>query len=226
MIRAMEIIGPTKRSARLKRKIYRFGRDEIDLDGTLEKIIGKKEYQMEDIIVETREIKKLSCALVVDTSFSMAGEKLAVAAVGAAVLALKLKDDNYSLVTFDTEARLLKAMDKRKRVDLIIGDLLETAAAGHTNMQDGLRIGLNELEKVKTRDRLGVVITDGECTRGYYPEMVAAKYPRLYVIMVEGPVQNPEFCMKLATLGKGKMYRVKDFNEVPRILYKLLSEVA
>lgn len=44
--------------------------------------------------------------------------------------------------------------------------------------------------------------------------------------MTEGPVQNLEFSMKLARLGKGKMYKVKDFNEVPRVLYNLLREVA
>jgi len=226
LLRALEMLGPTKRSAKLKRVIYQFGKDEIDLDSTLEQILGKKEYQPEDIIVETREKKKLSCALIVDTSLSMAGEKLAVAAVGAAVLALKLKDDNYSLITFETDARLLKGMNESKGVESVISDLLETPATGHTNIEDGLRTGLNELEKARTGERLGVIITDGECTRGYHPEEVAIRYPKLCVIMIEGPVQNLEFSMKLARLGKGKMYKVKDFNEVPRVLYNLLREVA
>ncbi len=117
-------------------------------------------------------------------------------------------------------------MTERKDVESVISDLLETPATGHTNIEDGLRTGLNELEKARTRERLGVIITDGECTRGYHPEEVAIKYPKLCVIMTEGPVQNLEFCMKLARLGKGKMYKVKDFNEVPRVLYNLLREVA
>ncbi|MFH1821616.1 MAG: vWA domain-containing protein, partial [Methanobacteriota archaeon] len=141
LFRALKTLGPTKRSAKLKREEYRYGTDEIDLESTLDQILGKKEYQLEDIIVETREKKKLTCALMVDTSLSMAGEKLAVAAVGAAILALKLKDDNYALVTFETRASVLKAMNERKDVQSVIGDLLETPATGDTNMEDGLRAG-------------------------------------------------------------------------------------
>jgi len=226
LLRALETIGPTRRSAKLKREVYQFGKDEIDLESTFEQIIGKRDYQPEDIIVETREKKRVSCALMVDTSLSMTGEKLALAAVGAAVLAIKLKNDSYSLVTFESKATLLKGMNEMKDVESVIGDLLETPATGYTNTEDGLRIGLQELDKARTRDRFGVIITDGNCSSGYDPESVAIKYPKLYVMMSVASESNVEACQKLARLGKGKMYSVKDFNEVPRVLYNLLREVA
>lgn len=226
LLRALKLIGPTKRSAKLRREVYRFGKEEIDLDSTFEQILGKKEIWPEDIIIETRDKKTMSCALMVDTSLSMTGEKLAVAAVGAAVLAIKLKTDNYALITFESTAKLLKGIGQRKDVGSVIGDLLETPAMGYTNMEDGLKKGLNELNKAKTKERFGVIITDGNCTTGYDPEKIAAKYPKLYVIMPEGPESNHEACKKLAKLGCGKMYKVKDFNEIPQVLYNLLKDAS
>jgi len=224
LLRALELIGPTKRSARLKRDVYRFGQEEIDLDSTFERILGKKDYQLEDIIVESREKKNVSCALMVDTSLSMTGEKLAVAAVGAAVLAIKLKADHYALITFGSDATLLKSMDQRKDMELVIGDVIETPAWGYTNMEFGLEIGLKELNKARTKDRFGVLITDGNCTTGYDPWKVAAKYPKLHVIMTRGRESNRKLCQELAKLGKGKMYEVEDYSEIPRVLYNLLRD--
>ena len=132
LLRALELIGPTKRSAKLKRDVYRFGQEEIDLDSTFEQILGKKDYQPEDIIIEKREKKNVSCALMVDTSLSMTGEKLAVAAVGAAVLAIKLKADHYALITFGSDATLLKSMNQRKDVERVISDVIETPPWGYT----------------------------------------------------------------------------------------------
>jgi len=224
LLRALELIGPTKRSAKLQRDVYRFGQEEIDLDSTFEQILGKKKYQPEDIIIEKREKKNVSCALMVDTSLSMTGEKLAVAAVGAAVLAIKLKADHYALITFGSEATLLKSMDQRKDMDLVISDVIETPAWGYTNMEFGLEIGLKELNKARTKDRFGVLITDGNCTTGYDPWKVAAKYPKLHVIMTRSRESNRKLCQELARLGKGKMYEVEDYNEIPRVLYNLLRD--
>ena len=226
LLRALELIGPTKRSARLRREIYRFGKEEIDLDSTFEEILGKKEVRPEDIIIETRDKKTISGALMVDSSLSMTGEKLAVAAVGAAVLAIKLKTDHYALITFESTAKVLKGIGQRKDVESVIGELLETPTMGYTNMEDGLRKGLDELNKARTKERFGVIITDGNCTTGYDPKKIAAKYPKLYVIMPEGPASNQEFCKELAKLGSGIMYKVKDFNGIPCVLYNLLRDVS
>ncbi len=222
--RALKTLGPTKRSAKLKREPYRLGADEIDLEATLEHIMGNKDYRLEDIIVERRENKKLTVALMLDTSLSMAGEKLAVAAVGASILALQLKDDDYSLVTFESQARVLKPMQQRRDVEAVIGDLLDAPATGDTNMEAGLRTGLEELGKVRTGERLGIIITDGQCTSGFHPELIAVKFPKLCVIMIESPITNAETCTVLASLGKGRVYRVKDYYQVPRVIYDLLRE--
>lgn len=224
LIRALELIGPTKRSAKLKRDIYRFGHEEIDLDSTFEQILGKKNYEPEDIIIEKREKKDVSCALMVDTSLSMTGKKLAVAAVGATVLAIKLRADHYALITFGSDATLLKSMNQRKDIERVIGDVIETPPWGYTNMEFGLDVGLKELNTARTKDRFGVLITDGNCSSGYDPWKVALKYPKLHIIMTRSRECDPKLCQELARLGKGKMYEVEDYNEVPRALYNLLRD--
>ncbi|MBC7099585.1 VWA domain-containing protein [Candidatus Bipolaricaulota bacterium] len=224
--RALRSLGPTKRSAKLRRDSYRFGADEIDLEATCEQIIGKSEYRAEDIVVETRERKKLACALMVDTSLSMAGEKLAVAAVGASMLAIELREDNYAVVTFNSQARVVKGMGQRRDVQQVISDLLETDAFGYTNMEAGLSAGLDQLEMAAGGDRLGIIITDGKCSEGFHPERVAAGYPKLCVIMVESPHSDAATCARLAELGRGRVYRVREYSQVPGAIRKLLREFA
>ncbi|MGC8816199.1 MAG: vWA domain-containing protein [Candidatus Hadarchaeum sp.] len=224
--RALRSLGPTKRSAKLRRDSYRFGADEIDLEATCERIIGKPDYRAEDIVVETREQKKLACALMVDTSLSMAGEKLAVAAVGASMLAIELREDSYAVVTFNSQARVVKAMGQRKDVRQVISDLLETNAFGYTDMEEGLRAGLSQLERATSGERLGIIITDGKCSEGFHPEKVALGFPKLCVIMVESPHSDAGTCSLLAELGRGRVYRVKDYLQIPGAIRKLLSDFA
>ncbi|MGQ9787893.1 MAG: vWA domain-containing protein [Candidatus Hadarchaeaceae archaeon] len=224
--RALKSLGPTKRAARLRRDSYRFGADEVDLETTCERIIGKTEYRAEDIVVETRERQKLACVLMVDTSLSMAGEKLAVAAVVASMLAIELREDNYAVVTFNSQARAVKDMGQRKDIRQVILDLLEISAFSYTNMEEGLRAGLNQLERAAAGDRLGIIITDGKCSEGFHPERVAAGYPKLCVIMVESPHSDAGTCARLAELGRGRVYRVREYSQIPGAIRKLLREFA
>ncbi|MEM3421638.1 MAG: VWA domain-containing protein [Candidatus Hadarchaeum sp.] len=224
--RALRSLGPTKRSARLRRDSYRFGADEMDLEATCERIVGKPDYRAEDIVVETRERKKLACSLMLDTSLSMAGEKLAVAAVGASMLAIELREDNYAVITFNSQAQVLKAMGQRRDVRQVISDLLEINAFGYTNMEEGLRAGLNELERAAAGERLGIIITDGRCSEGFHPERVASGFPKLCVIMVESPHSDAGTCSLLAELGRGRVYRVREYSQIPGAIRKLLREFA
>ncbi len=42
--------------------------------------------------------------------------------------------------------------------------------------------------------------------------------------MIESPISSQQTCSTLASLGKGRVYQVRDYYQVPRVIYDLLRE--
>ena len=55
-----------------------------------------------------------------DASLSMAGENLAIAAVAAAVLALKMRSEDLSVVVFENVARAISHLEERDDPEQIV----------------------------------------------------------------------------------------------------------
>jgi len=89
-----------------------------------------------------------------------------------------------------------------------------------------LKAGLSELNGVKAKNRIGVLITDGHYTVGCDPKELAAQFPKLFVIMIEDYDSKPALCEEMANLGKGKMYKVADFGEIPKVLFDALRSLS
>ena len=62
-------------------------RGELDEEETLENIMGKEFPEPDDWVTARREERRTEVVLMMDTSLSMSGKNLALAAVAAAVLA-------------------------------------------------------------------------------------------------------------------------------------------
>ncbi|NIN53075.1 MAG: AAA domain-containing protein [Nitrososphaeria archaeon] len=221
--RTLRLLGPTKTPTEIKRKPHLFSDDdEIDLEDTLEQILEKRHWGSEDVIVESKEPRKMACALMIDASLSMSGEKLAIATASIAVLAYKMKTICFSLIIFNNYAKVMKSIVQKITVESLISDLLDIYAMGLTNIEDALRVGSEELEKVMVKDKFGIIITDGNYTAGKDPREVAERYPKLFVIMLESRDSSSVLCEEMATIGNGKLFKVSSFDEIPRIIYKVL----
>jgi hypothetical protein len=92
-----------------------------------------------------------------------------------------------------------------------------------------LEKGLKELNKVRdiTKNKFGILISDGNYNRGDDPLEIAKTYPKLHVIGM--PADNDadrgiDTCRDLAKAGNGKFYAVEDYKEIPRALINLLSQ--
>jgi Mg-chelatase subunit ChlD len=198
---------------------------EIDLESSVDEMLGKAEFLPEDLIMESKRQRKAACVLMVDASTSMSGDKLSMATASLGVLAYKLRYLDYGIVTFSDCAKVVKGIREKVNLELLVGDLLDTRAMGLTNLQEALKAGLKELDGVKAEDKVGIVITDGHYTVGKDPRELAARYPKLFVIMIEDYDAKPDVCEDLARLGRGKMYKVADFTEIPKILYDALRSI-
>ena len=225
--RVLRLLGPVRLPSRMIREGYSIGREgEIDIESTLENVVDRRRMDSSDIVVERREPKDLSVVLMLDASLSMSGDKLAIASAAIAVLAFRLKMVKYLLMTFNDRPRTIKAFDQSLDLDELVVNLLEFNAGGYTNIESALREGAGALSRATTRNRVGVLITDGNYTVGGDPAVMARSFRRLFVVMTASHDCQPETCDRIARNGRGHMYSVSGFDEVPRVLYRVLRVVA
>jgi len=225
--RVLQLLGPVSIPSYLARSEYRLGEDaDIDVEATLDQIVAKNHIEPSDVIVEKREPRKLAVALMLDASLSMSGDKLAMATAAIAVLAFRLKTVDYLLITFNDRPSVLKRVNQPKNLDDLISDLLDAHAGGYTNIEWALAKGKEELSMADTRNRVGIIVTDGNFTVGEDPSEAASRYKRLFVIMTESHDCQPAICEGMARQGGGRMYAVASFDEIPRVLYRVLRVVS
>ena len=213
--------------------IYQIGTPEFDLDETIQHNplnIYKNSLTYKDIFGIQRKKQKRKIVMILDTSGSMYGKLLLNAALTTSVLAYNMEKENYGIVLFNSTAMVLKKIDKKKPVIKIIDEILDSEAVGFTNITIGLEKGLQELNKIKekTRHKSGILITDGNYNRGKIPYDLAKKYPKLHVIGI--PAENDaergiDTCREIARVGRGKFFAVNNYNEIPRALIELLSQI-
>ena len=227
--RAAQVVGASRRSAppvRLPYSICPYG--ELAIEDTLENLAG---YPSElppsahDIVMESREHKHVDVVLMVDTSLSMTGKNLALAGVSAAVLALKLRATDYSLVVFEGSASVAKAMSEPLGREAAVGRILEVPAMGYTNIEDGLKKGLRQLDRGRNRRRVGVLITDGVYTEGGDPLPWAGRFPQLHVLMTKAYKMDRSLCFRIADAGRGRCFPVDTYDELPYVMSRLMREL-
>ncbi|HUU07889.1 MAG TPA: AAA family ATPase, partial [Thermoplasmata archaeon] len=158
--RVLRLLGPVSLPTRITRGPFSPGDErEIDIESTVENIADRTHIQPSDIIVEGREPRRLSVALMLDASLSMSGDKLAIATAAIAVLALRLKMVDFLIITFSDQPRVVKRLDEEADLDRLILSLLEFNASGYTNIEKALHSGQKGLSKADTSDQVGILIT-------------------------------------------------------------------
>jgi Mg-chelatase subunit ChlD len=223
--RTLQLLGPIRRRMESVKQPYTPGQGgDVEIEMTAEEILGKTDIDASDLIIESNLPRKTACVMMLDTSMSMSGDKLAIATASLGVMAFKLKSIRYGVIVFDDVARPLKRLDQRVAIESLVGELLDMTARGYTNLEVGLRAGLFELNSCKAKEKVGVIVTDGNYTAGKDPSEIAAEYPKLFVIMIKSHDSKPEVCKRIASLGKGKLVAVDSFEEVPSILRSLLRD--
>ncbi len=204
---------------------FRPGLEDFDLEETLEKKLGKRFLDYQDIVCIQRPRKKRAFSLIMDVSNSMQMEKLGIAALAVGVFAHKFCEDYYSIITFKDHAQLLKSIENPNDMREIIDKMLDLQLGGATNIEEALQKGLEELENFHELESAGILITDGWVTKGGDPTGFAEKYSKLHVIQVPLSVGggDSEMCTNLAKTGRGKYYYIHDFHQLPRAIMNVLK---
>jgi len=202
---------------------YRFNSDDLDLDRTIEEIAGKPYPEYDDFWVLERVRARRTYVLLLDVSGSMRGTKLMNAALAAASLARNIRDDDYAVALFWRDAAVLKGATQEKPLARLVDEILSVRARGLTNLRLGLEVGLRELERTATQEKIGIIFTDGMHNLGDDPLPLAAKYPRLHVIGTSLEDSRVRACQELAARGRGRCVFIERMEDIPAAVSYCLS---
>lgn len=204
----------------MESKPYSFNSyEEIDLEKTVENMLGKPFLDYEDIYIFKRTRRYTPAVLLVDCSLSMFGFKIAAASLAAASLSLCLK--KYSVIGFNHNAWIIASIDKEESPVKVCEKIFDVPAGGFTNIAEALELGVHELSKESPLEKVGILITDGEVTAGKNPFPYVCLYDHLHVLGL--PSAQNWICSKLAKLGNGRFQLITNLDQVCNAIKNLLS---
>jgi Ca-activated chloride channel family protein len=130
-------------------------------------------------------------------------------------------DDTLAIVAFAHDAQVIlpsTRLSEKDKIEDVLGriDRFEVDPGG-TSMDQGIALGLGELEKNRSGDRLSqlVVLTDGETSGEHMCRQLAqqaAQKKIAFTMMGVGTEWNASLIKDLARLGEGKWYYI-DVNQ-------------
>jgi len=202
---------------------YRGSSDEIDIDKTLMVLAEKPVPSDEDIIVHEWIKSTRQVVLLVDVSGSMKGERINTAAATVGALAGELKRDQLSVISFWSDAAVLLPLGDPIAPVGLLDDLLRIPAKGLTNIGFPLELARKELARVPGTNSRVILLSDCVHNAGPDPRPLAAKLPRLDVLLDMTGEIDEDLARDLVRLGKGQLHRIVDYRGVAPALSALFN---
>ncbi|WP_200952590.1 VWA domain-containing protein [Agromyces sp. Soil535] len=193
---------------------YRGGSDEIDLDRTIEVLAERPVPEDEDIVVRDRIRTKRSVVLAVDVSGSMKGERVATAAATVGALAGELEHDDLAVIAFWSDAAILLNLGELVKPMDLLDTIMRIPAQGLTNVAFPLELAAQQLTRAPVRDARVVLLSDCVHNAGPDPRTVAARLPRLDVLLDASGERDVDLGRDLARIGRGTLHVVQDHRGV------------
>ena len=195
---------------------------ELDVDASIEPMLrARVGHAVGERELLSRVWRRPSAAvcLIVDTSGSMGGSRLASAALAAAAIALRAGAD-YSVVAASDRALILKGQGSARPIERVVDDLLSLRSYGWTDLTLGLRAARLQLARSAQSRRIAVLLSDGRWNRGGDPLPAARALDVLHVVATAG---RSETCRELAVAGRGRVVDVDRVDDIVPALRALLS---
>jgi Mg-chelatase subunit ChlD len=187
---------------------------------------GHQRLQVEDIVVEERKSKgRIELMYALDASGSMRGKKLEMAKKSGIALAYKAisNHDKVGLVVFSTEVdeKIAPTLDFWQ----LMTEIAKVRSAKETNLLEALRTGTSLFTDPRCTRHI-ILLTDAMPTTGVDPqkgtlEAASAAFNHgitISLVGIELDSKGLEFARKLVEIGGGKLYLLKDIEDMDTIV--------
>jgi Mg-chelatase subunit ChlD len=202
---------------------YNGGSDDIDLDRTVEQLVEHPVPEEDDIVVRERLRTRRSIVLLVDVSGSMRGERVRTAAATVGALAAELARDDLAVVAFWSDAAVLNHLGHHVPAQRLLTEMLAMPARGLTNIAFPLQVAARELARVPASDARVLLLSDCVHNAGPDPRPLAARLPRLDVLLDTSGEQDPDLARELARLGRGRLRTIRTYHDVAPALSAIFT---
>jgi Mg-chelatase subunit ChlD len=193
---------------------YRGASDDIDLDRTIEVLAERPVPEEEDIVVRERVRARRSVLLLVDVSGSMRGERIKTAAATVGALSAELAHDDLGVIAFWSDAAVLLRLGAPVRPGELVDAILRLPARGLTNIAFPLELAARDLARVPARDARVILLSDCVHNAGPDPRPLAARLPRVDVLLDATGEKDVELGHELAARGRGVCRIIRGHRDV------------
>jgi hypothetical protein len=203
----------------------RRGDGDLDLDRTLDRWEVGTPLGTGDLVTRTWTGHRRAVCLAVDTSGSMTGLGVAIAAVAAAGVVLTGDERlRTSLLTFGREVDVVQRPGQRRAAEDVVTHLIGLRGHGMTDLAAALRAARLQLAAEEVADeRVVVLLSDCLHTTGDPPETALAGIDRLHVLCPLPTAEAEEAARALAARGGGSAQMVRTVRDLGPALTRLLG---
>lgn len=196
---------------------------DIDLDASIDAIVDARATGTTTdparLHVSAWQRPTTALCLLVDRSGSMAGDRLASAAVAAAAVLFRSPQD-CSVVCFSDTAVVVKAQDESRPVEAVVSDVLSLRGFGTTDVGLALRTAGKQLGRSAAGRRMAVLLSDCRTTAGGDPLPHAAGIDELVVL---APAEDSADARALCETLGARWAPLGGPGEVPEALNRVLG---
>ncbi len=197
---------------------------DLDLDRTLDRWSGPWPPRGADLVTQSWFAHRRALCLLIDSSGSMSGQAVSIAAVAAASVVLA-SDGRLSpgIVAFSGQVRVLQAQGARRPADGLVGDLVALRGHGLTDLAAALRAAAAQLATAPASERVAVLLSDCLPTSGADPALALRGIGTLHVLCPRPTTEAQRAAAALARRGGGLCRPVHGLADVAPALTRVLS---
>ena len=206
----------------------RTGEGDLDLERTLDQWSGRWPPSSEELITRSWTAHRKAVCLLVDSSGSMSGLAVALAAVAAAGVVLAGGGSGgrrleTSVLAFSEEVQVLGPQGVHRQAEDLVADLVSLRGHGMTDLAAALREASRQLARAAADERIVVLLSDCLHTTGADPATALGGIDRLHVLCPLPSQEATRAASALATRGGGQFQPVRRLTDIAPALSRVLA---
>jgi magnesium chelatase subunit D len=197
---------------------------DLDLELTLDRWSGPWPPATHELVTRSWRAHRRAVCLLIDSSGSMSGAAVAMAAVAAASVVFAA-DGRLApaIIAFSGGVTVLQAQGTRRAPGELVDDLVALRGHGVTDLAAALRAAAAQLVGAAADERVAVLLSDCLPTTGGDPALALAGISRLHVLCPLPTAESELAAAALARRGGGVSQPVRRLADVPPALTRVLS---
>jgi Mg-chelatase subunit ChlD len=196
---------------------------DLDVDGSLDALAAargeRRPVGLDELTGRAWGRPGLAVCLLVDRSGSMAGERLAAAALAAAACSWRAPEE-HAVLAFAGSVLAVRGLREWRPPAAVVDDVLSLRGKGTTDLRAALVAARVQLERSRAARKLTILLSDCRVSDGADPAPAARDLDELVIL---GPADDGDECERFAREVGARLALLDGPAAVPDALERLLG---